>query len=699
MAAKLTRAFGKGIQRRFTIVFLLLAFVPIAVMFVTLRFHKDALYADYKARVLERHGALNDYLETSTAQLALKNLHSSGPPQPTHPFELNVFMVSIDEPRHAMDTVTQANCPFSYAEDQAELCFGVGDLASAGAYLYVTGYFTVSGVVPHKQGQPTDASTRMQMELSARGSTLRWIGVFQDDPKRPNHDRSRYLRFRVTGYRANADWSLPSPASYDKGFGGALISPDRKANCDSETCSGRWYYTFRVPLDMFRADIQGDGAQWPAADIGSMTARLRIFGPGNSATAGFFDSSMQNAFRKNSIDEKLRWYTEPGESLKLVLGDAPAGQTLWQLDAGNNSKDRPWDLGHWLAQFVPVELTPQIVGDHDIPGLGKLKVMLTPKRSAFDDYLAPVVAWYAYMAIASFALVVMCYFFLNFVVIQRIQQLTGHAQSLSESLDTTTKIDTIDQSFSLLGFKDELGVLANTLDQVLKRLSAEYHLRQGRLIQMQTQWRAIGHEINSPLQSLDVLIGEDDPARRHVNRMKIAVKTFRSAANIQADLAKDIALESIDVAEFLVELCASFKEAGHAQVRYLGSASGVRILAHGDYLESALDNVLQNAKRFAPEGTNIDVNLRSEPDGNARITVTNYGPPIPEDMKGKIFDLGVSADKSETETSEHSGLGLYVSLLYVTAMNGTISADNLPDNRGVEFVVTFPIARSPQPVA
>lgn len=108
-----------------------------------------------------------------------------------------------------------------------------------------------------------------------------------------------------------------------------------------------------------------------------------------------------------------------------------------------------------------------------------------------------------------------------------------------------------------------------------------------------------------------------------------------------------------------------------------------------------LDSLMANAVRHSAPDIPITVRIKSLVEGEqARLSVTNYGDPLPEDRES-IFDLWVTGAQPH-ETQRH-GLGLYVVTRIVEALGGSITANSvaLGDMPGAEFVALLPLA-SPQ---
>jgi signal transduction histidine kinase len=75
----------------------------------------------------------------------------------------------------------------------------------------------------------------------------------------------------------------------------------------------------------------------------------------------------------------------------------------------------------------------------------------------------------------------------------------------------------------------------------------------------------------------------------------------------------------------------------------------------------------------------------------ARVSVQNQGPPLPEEMRGTLFESMVSVRK-ERGGAPHLGLGLYIARLVAEFHGGTVSADNLASGDGVVVAATFRVA-------
>jgi two-component system, OmpR family, sensor histidine kinase KdpD len=104
--------------------------------------------------------------------------------------------------------------------------------------------------------------------------------------------------------------------------------------------------------------------------------------------------------------------------------------------------------------------------------------------------------------------------------------------------------------------------------------------------------------------------------------------------------------------------------------------------------EQALFNLLDNAAKYAPAGSEIRLEARRE-GGLVQLRILDQGDGIPPADLERIFDKFYrvqAADKRRAGT----GLGLAICRGFVEAMGGTIQAGNRTDGSGAVFTITLP---------
>ncbi|MCL5256703.1 MAG: MEDS domain-containing protein [Chloroflexi bacterium] len=104
-------------------------------------------------------------------------------------------------------------------------------------------------------------------------------------------------------------------------------------------------------------------------------------------------------------------------------------------------------------------------------------------------------------------------------------------------------------------------------------------------------------------------------------------------------------------------------------------------------LEQVLGNLLDNAIKFSPEGSVIEVEVHALDEQNARIAVRDRGIGIPPERRADLFSRFYQAHQSGY--SGGMGLGLFISKQIVELHGGTIAAE-FPEDGGTRFVVELP---------
>jgi len=117
------------------------------------------------------------------------------------------------------------------------------------------------------------------------------------------------------------------------------------------------------------------------------------------------------------------------------------------------------------------------------------------------------------------------------------------------------------------------------------------------------------------------------------------------------------------------------------------------LYVHPALIEQALVNVIENAAKFSPEGGEVRIAATAE-DSELLITVSDGGPGIPPEQRGKVFDMfftGGDGDRGKYG----SGLGLAICSGMIGAHGGRIEALPGPHGRGTTIAIHLPLVELP----
>jgi two-component system sensor histidine kinase/response regulator len=110
---------------------------------------------------------------------------------------------------------------------------------------------------------------------------------------------------------------------------------------------------------------------------------------------------------------------------------------------------------------------------------------------------------------------------------------------------------------------------------------------------------------------------------------------------------------------------------------------------NGVYLKVILSNLVENAVKYAPEETNIDVRLSTPPGTRLEVAVEDRGDGIPEKERDLVFNR-FARGTTAAETVPGRGLGLYIARLLARAMGGEVHYE-APLSGVNRFTVIFPL--------
>ena len=174
---------------------------------------------------------------------------------------------------------------------------------------------------------------------------------------------------------------------------------------------------------------------------------------------------------------------------------------------------------------------------------------------------------------------------------------------------------------------------------------------------------------------------------RRLNRL---LADMLSLARIESG-ALHLTLEPVQVADALAAAAERLKRiAPDRMVGWDPKDAGVTVLADWDSLGQIFDNLLDNANRYAPPGTPIQVRTDRQDPGRVTIRVIDRGPGVPPAMRERLFNRFV---KGPPTAGDGTGLGLAITRGLVEAHAGTIVLEDGPPGE-TTFAFTLPKADS-----
>jgi signal transduction histidine kinase len=240
---------------------------------------------------------------------------------------------------------------------------------------------------------------------------------------------------------------------------------------------------------------------------------------------------------------------------------------------------------------------------------------------------------------------------------------------------------------------DELGRLARTLDGMLDRVAAS----------VEQQRRFTGdasHELRTPIATILA------DASLSLERSRSAEESRATIARIESEAARMgriveslLALARTDARDQVVNpKTADIRELVEASAGRFASgavehgvrievraAGGIVVTDQDSGLERVFDNLLDNALRYAPDGSVVEVEAAAR-ERTVRITVADHGPGIAVEERTRVFER---FHRSPGASGAGSGLGLAIARDIVEAHGGRIAAAETPGG-GATLIVELP---------
>lgn len=665
--------------------FLLLTLATAALALSELREEKQLSYRSYGEVFRKNVEQIVARLQHPTGQLALLNPAATGVAgSALRPLLLPFAAIDFDDKAKAQQAVEMAGCLARYP-DHAQLCVAVGNNPMAGGFIYTVGELAAGALAEHQRGdRDLTRSHRLQVEVTLRGRTFRWIAPFESTVPGAGVG----AQGRLTGFAADAEGR---PATRpDRDFRGWLWQDSRcleeGAAAAPAECRHRTFFSVRLPVALIDAGPQQlSRLQWPPPDLARIQVHLRVHAPGMGAP--LFDSDQPGAVVPFALAD-LGPLLQAGET--LVIRKAGAAADLISLRGAEDDSTRPTLLFSRIIAALPVAGADRPLAETRTvsTAMGDYEVRVTGDTRSVDRNIGAVAARMSWFVAAMLACILLTWIAIEVRIIRRITLLTTRAAAVKKSVHGSPGLAALD--LSDMHGRDELGLLAAVLAELLQRINEDVKREQIRAEQEKDMLHAVGHEILSPLQSLLALhAAPHDPSLRYIRRMQQAVRLLYGTAKPgEAILSASLQVSTLDIEEFLRHVADNAVHAGIPDVQLEAAAGPLIVKADAHSLEDVITHVLTNADRHRVPGTPIRMTLQRNT-STAEVRVYNQGPRIPAALLGRIFEYGVSGG-GDSGTPGHRGQGLFVARTYMAKMGGTIEAQNLSE--GVEIVLTLGLA-------
>lgn len=314
------------------------------------------------------------------------------------------------------------------------------------------------------------------------------------------------------------------------------------------------------------------------------------------------------------------------------------------------------------------------------PGRGGRTVVMARSLNEIEDSTRDLrlaltaVAGIGVVVTAAFALLV------SRAALRPVGRLTLAAERVAETQDLSASIE--------VRRKDELGRLAASINEMLSALDASR--RQQRQLVSDA-----GHELRTPLTSLrtniEVLARQHDmpePERqRAFDDITAQLEELTRLMDDLFELARDDrapveAATELQLDELLIAAVERVRPRSPDVEIALADIEPTRVLGQRDHLERAVVNVLDNALKWSPEGSRVEVSLV----GGA-VTVRDHGVGIEAADLPFVFDRFYRA--SSARSAPGSGLGLAIVRQVVDEHGGTVALAPA-DGGGTIATITLP---------
>lgn len=221
---------------------------------------------------------------------------------------------------------------------------------------------------------------------------------------------------------------------------------------------------------------------------------------------------------------------------------------------------------------------------------------------------------------------------------------------------------------------------------------------------VETYVQSLTHEMKSPVAAIrgavelaaepEVKLEDRDRFLNHIRaesgRMQRIIDRLLALSEIESRKTLDKP-EMVNFATIVRDACESLRPAFDARRIQLKVDAALNAMVRGDamLLEMAVDNLLQNALDFSPEGGVVPVRVSKNPGGQVSVQVQDEGPGVPDYALPRVFERFYSLSHPSSGRKS-SGLGLCFVREAAELHHGEASLVNRQDRTGAVATLSLP---------
>ena len=243
--------------------------------------------------------------------------------------------------------------------------------------------------------------------------------------------------------------------------------------------------------------------------------------------------------------------------------------------------------------------------------------------------------------------------------------------------------------------RDEVGELGRAFNRMAAELAEVDRVRRDLVAN-------VSHELRTPLGALRALLEnlvdgvETADAESlavmlgHVERLGWLVEQLLDLSRLESG-AVPLVREPVGASALLERVATDWRQAARARgvgLQLVVEPDDLILNADEARLHQVVSNLLANAVRHAPTGSDVTVTARTNGRG-AMLEVTDEGPGIPRAEAQRVFERFYRSDQARSSGDGGSGLGLAIARWIVELHDGTIRTEERTPN-GCRMIVELP---------